>query len=118
VVRVIHYPSLEESQQPDATPAAPAAQQPAAAAGPAAGVDPGELPRSMQLSCGEHCDYGLLTLVNQEEGVSALQVRGLLTLVNQEEGVSALQVCCRSTACRCAAARAACALDGRCRSFK
>ena len=29
----------------------------------------------MQLSCGEHTDYGLLTLVNQEPGVSALQVR-------------------------------------------
>ena len=28
----------------------------------------------MQLSCGEHTDYGLLTLVNQEEGVTALQV--------------------------------------------
>jgi len=35
----------------------------------------GEVARSVQLSCGEHTDYGLLTLVNQEPGVSALQVR-------------------------------------------
>lgn len=28
----------------------------------------------MQLSCGEHCDYGLLTLVNQDPHVTALQV--------------------------------------------
>jgi len=34
-----------------------------------------EVERSVQLSCGEHTDYGLLTLVNQEPGVSALQVR-------------------------------------------
>jgi isopenicillin N synthase-like dioxygenase len=28
----------------------------------------------VQLSCGEHCDYGLLTLVNQDPHVTALQV--------------------------------------------
>ena len=34
-----------------------------------------EVERSVQLSCGEHTDYGLLTLVHQEEHVSALQAR-------------------------------------------
>lgn len=34
-----------------------------------------ELPRSTQLSCGEHTDYGMLTLVNQDAGIAALQVR-------------------------------------------
>ena len=34
----------------------------------------GEVARSTQLSCGEHTDYGLLTMVNQDDGVSALQV--------------------------------------------
>jgi isopenicillin N synthase-like dioxygenase len=43
----------------------------AAAAAAAAG---GEVGRDVQLSCGEHCDYGLLTLVNQDPGVTALQV--------------------------------------------
>lgn len=33
------------------------------------------LPRSTQLSCGEHCDYGCWTFVNQEQGVTALQVQ-------------------------------------------
>lgn len=33
-----------------------------------------EVPRSTQLSCGEHTDYGLLTLVNQEATLGALQV--------------------------------------------
>ena len=34
----------------------------------------GEIDRSVQLSCGEHSDYGMLTLVNQEDDVTALQV--------------------------------------------
>lgn len=34
----------------------------------------GEVGRDVQLSCGEHTDYGLLTLVNQDSHVSALQV--------------------------------------------
>ena len=29
----------------------------------------------MQLSCGEHTDYGLLTFVNQEAHMTALQVK-------------------------------------------
>ncbi len=33
-----------------------------------------EVDRGVQLSCGEHSDYGLLTLVNQEGHISALQV--------------------------------------------
>jgi hypothetical protein len=32
----------------------------------------------VQLSCGEHTDYGLLTFVNQEPGITALQVGELL----------------------------------------
>lgn len=34
----------------------------------------GEIDKSIQLSCGEHTDYGLLTLVNQDPGITALQV--------------------------------------------
>lgn len=33
-----------------------------------------EIDRSVQLSCGEHTDYGMLTIVNQQLGVTALQV--------------------------------------------
>ena len=40
----------------------------------AAAVQGAEVERSVQLSCGEHTDYGLLTLVNQDSHVSALQV--------------------------------------------
>jgi isopenicillin N synthase-like dioxygenase len=49
VLRLIHYPPLP----------------PDAAADAGAG----------QLSCGEHTDYGLLTLVAQEQHAAALQVR-------------------------------------------
>jgi len=35
----------------------------------------GEIDRSIRLSCGEHSDYGMLTLVNQDEHVQALQVK-------------------------------------------
>ncbi|KAK3270064.1 hypothetical protein CYMTET_21517, partial [Cymbomonas tetramitiformis] len=35
----------------------------------------GQVDRSVQLSCGEHTDYGLLTLVNQDSEISALQVK-------------------------------------------
>eukprot|EP00882_Tetradesmus_deserticola_P004245 GHRQ01004484.1.p1 GENE.GHRQ01004484.1~~GHRQ01004484.1.p1 ORF type:complete len:303 (+),score=107.64 GHRQ01004484.1:1619-2527(+) len=58
VARVIHYPPLQHVDQ----------QQKAAAAG-------GVVGRDVQLSCGEHCDYGLLTLVNQDPHVTALQVK-------------------------------------------
>ena len=40
----------------------------------AAALQGAEVERSVQLSCGEHTDYGLLTLVNQDTHVSALQV--------------------------------------------
>ena len=33
-----------------------------------------EVDRGVQLSCGEHSDYGLLTLVNQDAHIPALQV--------------------------------------------
>jgi hypothetical protein len=46
-----------------------------AAAAAAAGQ--AEVERSVQLSCGEHTDYGLLTFVNQEPHMTALQVRGV-----------------------------------------
>lgn len=36
-----------------------------------------EVDRGVQLSCGEHSDYGLLTLVNQEQHIPALQVRAV-----------------------------------------
>jgi isopenicillin N synthase-like dioxygenase len=66
-MRIIHYPPLQSSR-----PATEAAQATAAARVAAAG---GEVARSTQLSCGEHTDYGLLTMVNQDDGVTALQVR-------------------------------------------
>jgi isopenicillin N synthase-like dioxygenase len=31
--------------------------------------------RAEQLSCGEHTDYGMLTMVNQDDGIAALQVK-------------------------------------------
>ena len=40
----------------------------------AAGMKGDEVERSVQLSCGEHTDYGLLTLVNQDADITALQV--------------------------------------------
>eukprot|EP00878_Enallax_costatus_P011631 GHUV01012140.1.p1 GENE.GHUV01012140.1~~GHUV01012140.1.p1 ORF type:complete len:236 (+),score=55.96 GHUV01012140.1:458-1165(+) len=58
VLRVINYPPL---QQQDHRQAAAAAR--------------GEVGRDVQLSCGEHTDYGLLTLVNQDPGITALQVK-------------------------------------------
>lgn len=49
-------------------------QQGAATSGsPQAGAG-AEIDRSVQLSCGEHTDYGLLTLVNQDPDIPALQV--------------------------------------------
>ena len=44
----------------------------------AAALQGADIERSVQLSCGEHTDYGLLTLVNQDSHVSALQVRSNL----------------------------------------
>ncbi|KIY99545.1 hypothetical protein MNEG_8416 [Monoraphidium neglectum] len=67
VARVIHYPPLVQGS---AQPGGGRLQEGAAAA--AAGAD---ISRDVQLSCGEHTDYGLLTLVNQEGHVSALQVK-------------------------------------------
>ena len=71
-----------------------------------------ETERSVQLSCGEHTDYGLLTLVNQEEGVTALQVSCLTlcsTLAKAAQpgaaglvcmkGITALQVNCLVLCC-------------------
>ncbi|GAB4818531.1 hypothetical protein N2152v2_005577 [Parachlorella kessleri] len=66
VTRVIHYPPLAQGSQYQAT----GSQAAAAAAAERADVE-----RSTQLSCGEHTDYGLLTLVNQESHVEALQVK-------------------------------------------
>lgn len=66
--RVIHYPPLAEGtshrkREGGIREAAAAALQGA------------EVERSVQLSCGEHTDYGLLTLVNQDAHISALQVK-------------------------------------------
>lgn len=68
VSRVIYYPPLIQgsSQLPDNTAGSHKTVR--------ANHDHGEIERSVQLSCGEHTDYGLLTLVNQEDHVSALQV--------------------------------------------
>eukprot|EP01026_Neomeris_dumetosa_P083662 TRINITY_DN9742_c0_g1_i3.p1 TRINITY_DN9742_c0_g1~~TRINITY_DN9742_c0_g1_i3.p1 ORF type:complete len:341 (-),score=21.86 TRINITY_DN9742_c0_g1_i3:67-1089(-) len=56
-VRVIHYPPLKNPKQDVVSKSL------------------GEIHRSTQLSCGEHTDYGCLTMVNQDEDVSALQVQ-------------------------------------------
>lgn len=40
----------------------------------AAAMKGNEVEKSVQLSCGEHTDYGLLTLVNQDAHITALQV--------------------------------------------
>eukprot|EP00879_Flechtneria_rotunda_P017829 GHRR01018688.1.p1 GENE.GHRR01018688.1~~GHRR01018688.1.p1 ORF type:complete len:302 (+),score=55.44 GHRR01018688.1:358-1263(+) len=63
VLRVIHYPPLQDKSLKQ--------QHQAAAAGQ-------EVGRQVQLSCGEHTDYGLLTLVNQDPHVCALQVKNAL----------------------------------------
>ena len=47
----------------------------------AAALQGADIERSVQLSCGEHTDYGLLTLVNQDSHVSALQVQCNLVLL-------------------------------------
>jgi isopenicillin N synthase-like dioxygenase len=52
-------------------PQAPTAAGGISAAAAAQGADVGG---DVQLSCGSHTDYGLLTLVLQQPGVSALQV--------------------------------------------
>ncbi len=63
-MRVLNYPPLSDSPSRDGGGSSPvqggAARQ-------------GEIDRSVQLSCGEHTDYGMLTLVNQQLGVTALQ---------------------------------------------
>lgn len=46
----------------------------AALSGSSAAAAGAEIDRSVQLSCGEHTDYGLLTLVNQDPDIPALQV--------------------------------------------
>ena len=63
VSRVIYYPPLIQAQQKSISDGVQHTAQ-----------QHGEIERSVQLSCGEHTDYGLLTLVNQEDHVSALQV--------------------------------------------
>lgn len=64
VMRVINYPPLQQGDRFRET------------GGDALRALSGRnVPRSVQLSCGEHSDYGLLTIVNQEHGVTALQVQ-------------------------------------------
>mmetsp|Transcript_49510 Transcript_49510/g.92259 ORF Transcript_49510/g.92259 Transcript_49510/m.92259 type:complete len:375 (-) Transcript_49510:74-1198(-) len=65
VMRVIHYPPLAAAARDDHT----------AHAAASAALQGMEVDRSVQLSCGEHSDYGLLTIVNQDEELSALQVK-------------------------------------------
>ncbi|CAL8466051.1 g5587 [Coccomyxa elongata] len=62
VMRAIHYPPLSQGE----------GQLGQAASQAVAGA---EVERHVQLSCGEHTDYGLLTLVNQEPHIPALQVK-------------------------------------------
>ncbi|CAD7700651.1 unnamed protein product [Ostreobium quekettii] len=68
VTRVIHYPPLSEGTQHRGEDGGITAEASDAAQG--AVVD-----RSVQLSCGEHTDYGMLTMVNQTPDMTALQVR-------------------------------------------
>ncbi|EFN56838.1 hypothetical protein CHLNCDRAFT_22157, partial [Chlorella variabilis] len=73
VTRIIHYPPLqpESSQQAGSGQQAGSSQPPGGAGAGAGGAAGG----GEELSCGEHTDYGLLTLVFQQEGVTALQVK-------------------------------------------
>ncbi|KAK9804233.1 hypothetical protein WJX72_002642 [[Myrmecia] bisecta] len=88
--RVIHYPPLTEgtfhrssASENDASSSDPAGSSGTAASAAAAklhdaaaaALKGAEVDRAVQLSCGEHTDYGLLTLVNQEDHVTALQVK-------------------------------------------
>ena len=84
---------------------APAAQSGRLAGAASAALAGAEVDRGVQLSCGEHSDYGLLTLVNQDAHIPALQVRKLcscpstntspcasLGLIGQGVHVGSLQV--------------------------
>ncbi|KAK9819032.1 hypothetical protein WJX74_007795 [Apatococcus lobatus] len=85
VARVIHYPPLPKqavdlSSQPTSNGNAAAGEAVSSRPpedGGACRDESGltEIARSVQLSCGEHSDYGLLTIVNQEDGISALQAK-------------------------------------------
>ncbi|KAL3151731.1 hypothetical protein ABBQ38_012710 [Trebouxia sp. C0009 RCD-2024] len=66
--RVIHYPPLAEGTSHRKREGG--VRETAAAA-----LQGADIERSVQLSCGEHTDYGLLTLVNQDSHVCALQVK-------------------------------------------
>lgn len=60
-MRLIHYPPLSEGDSQE---------------GSSSQVDrSADSDKGVSISCGEHCDYGLLTFVNQQQGVTALQVR-------------------------------------------
>lgn len=62
VTRVIQYPPLTSADNYDPSKASQAAQKE-------------HISRDTQLSCGEHTDYGLLTIVNQDSDITALQVQ-------------------------------------------
>eukprot|EP00892_Ulva_mutabilis_P006008 jgi/Ulvmu1/377/UM001_0384.1 len=79
-MRIIHYPPLTSAEPADPAHNGGAAAGHAASDGVHAdtaqqALAGAELPRSTQLSCGEHTDYGMLTLVNQDTDIAALQVK-------------------------------------------
>jgi len=75
VVRVIHYPPLPAQADGEGAGAAEGERCRGRGACAADALSGADVPRSPQLSCGEHTDYGLLTIVNQEAGINALQVK-------------------------------------------
>eukprot|EP00877_Chromochloris_zofingiensis_P001590 jgi/Chrzof1/11431/Cz05g36140.t1 len=53
----------------------------------------GNIPKEVQLSCGEHTDYGLLTIVNQDTHMTALQVKNAEGTWVNAEPISGAFVC-------------------------
>lgn len=74
-MRIIHYPPLSEGTEHKGLVTPAEAEATTISREAAAAAQGSEVSRAVQLSCGEHTDYGLLTLVNQEQHVTALQVK-------------------------------------------
>lgn len=72
IMRVIHYPPLPSSVDGEEGGTALHAPDGEAVAAAKSGA---HTAKSVPLSCGEHTDYGLLTIVNQDDDVTALQVQ-------------------------------------------
>eukprot|EP00210_Caulerpa_lentillifera_P000799 g773.t1 len=67
--RVLHYPPLCEGHGHQGSQEGTLLEEAQNA------VKGSEVSRTIQLSCGEHSDYGMLTFVNQDDHITALQVK-------------------------------------------